>query len=127
MTLIYEWVTDDAGLDALRVPWAPLVVEDAPGSPFRTWEWQATWWRTLGRRRGRELRILVTRDGHGAVRAILPMYLERGSVAGIVPRRRASPSPSAHRPSRRTCRRPSRRSRSTRRSSRRRCSATSGT
>jgi CelD/BcsL family acetyltransferase involved in cellulose biosynthesis len=86
--LQFEWVTTEEGLDALRPGWTALGDDQDPGAVFRSWEWQASWWRTLGRRRGRELRVLVGRGEDGAVRGIVPAYVERAPVGGVVPRRR---------------------------------------
>lgn len=89
MTIRFDWVTTAAGLDGLRDAWSALDDGAAPGAVFRSWEWQATWWRHLGDEPARRaaLRILVARDDR-AVRAILPMYVEDAPVAGLVPRRR---------------------------------------
>ncbi len=86
--LDFEWITTEDGLDALRAGWRALGDDDDPGAIFRSWEWQATWWRTIGHRRRRELRILIGRDRDGTIRGIVPMYLDRAPVAGVLPRRR---------------------------------------
>lgn len=84
--LRFDWITTDEGLYALRDDWTRLA-GDALGV-FRSWEWQATWWRTLGRDgpRRRSLRVLVARDA-GGVRAILPMYVEEPAVGKVLGRR----------------------------------------
>lgn len=83
----FEWVTTPEGLEALRSDWQALDDGGAPGAVFRSWEWQATWWRRLGARGRRELRVLVVRQD-GRTRALLPLYVEDAPVLGLVPRRR---------------------------------------
>lgn len=84
----FTWITDDAGLDSLREEWTLLDAGAGAESVFRSWEWQATWWRVLGKRRRRHLRVLVARDDDGRPRGILPLYVDDAPIAGIIPRRR---------------------------------------
>jgi CelD/BcsL family acetyltransferase involved in cellulose biosynthesis len=84
----FSWITRDAELDDLREEWTALDDGDGPHVVFRSWEWQATWWRTLGRSRRRQLRVLVGRDDDGRPRGILPMYVEDAPIARVIPRRR---------------------------------------
>jgi CelD/BcsL family acetyltransferase involved in cellulose biosynthesis len=90
MSLRFDWITTARELDLLRDDWARLDDGRAPGAVFRSWEWQAIWWRHLGDdpRRRRGLRVLVGRDETGA-RGILPLYVEDAPPAPLVPRRRA--------------------------------------
>lgn len=86
--LSFEWVTDVRGLRTLRDAWRALDDGAAPGAVFRSWEWQATWWRHLGQGRGRELAVLVARDASGPC-AILPLYIEEAPLVPFWRRRRA--------------------------------------
>jgi CelD/BcsL family acetyltransferase involved in cellulose biosynthesis len=77
-----EWITSERGLHDLRGDWNAL---DDAAHVFRSWEWQATWWRTLGRhgaRDGRALRVLCVRAADGRALCILPLYTEPAPVAG---------------------------------------------
>ena len=65
---------------ALAADWERLHASSETSSVFNSWLVQHAWWQTYGR--GRRLRIFVARDG-GEVVGILPLYLERSSVAGI--------------------------------------------
>ncbi len=91
VTLRFDWITTARELELLRDDWERLDDGSAPGAVFRSWDWQATWWRRLGEdpRRRRGLRVLVGRDETG-VRGILPLYVEDAPPAPLVPRRRAA-------------------------------------
>ena len=78
MNVGFEWVLTAPGLDTLKPDWQRLDV-GGPGAIFRSWEWQATWWRVLGEERRRSLRVLVVRED-GRVAAILPLYVEDASA-----------------------------------------------
>jgi CelD/BcsL family acetyltransferase involved in cellulose biosynthesis len=57
-------VTDATALTALRSEWDALLARAADPTPFQSFEWQATWWRHLGRG---QLWVLVARSvGNGA-------------------------------------------------------------
>ena len=84
----WTWVTDDEGLEALREEWTLLDDGAGPEAVFRSFEWQASWWQLLGKRRRRQLHILVARDDDGRPRGILPMYVDATPIARIIPRRR---------------------------------------
>jgi CelD/BcsL family acetyltransferase involved in cellulose biosynthesis len=86
-SLDFTWVTSDRDLELLRDAWTRLDDGARPGAVFRSWEWQATWWRTLGSTPGRRLAILVGRDATGP-RGILPLCIDDAPVARLVPRRR---------------------------------------
>jgi CelD/BcsL family acetyltransferase involved in cellulose biosynthesis len=60
----------------------------AVGSPFRSWTWLSTWWRTYGWREGddarRQLNVLCVFDDADALIGVVPMYLECSAVWGRV-------------------------------------------
>jgi CelD/BcsL family acetyltransferase involved in cellulose biosynthesis len=86
--LRFSTVTSTQELDRLRDEWSVLDDGERPGAVFRSWEWQATWWRTLGARRGRRLHIVCARDGSGRLRGLLPLYVDVATVGGVLPYRR---------------------------------------
>ena len=63
-------ITDRAGFEALREPWARLQDRIPDTSVFMTWEWLHLWWKHYGD--GQELRLLVVRDA-GIVVGIMPL------------------------------------------------------
>jgi len=69
---------------ALGAAWERLHATSETSSVFNSWLVQHAWWQVYGR--GRSLRLYIARDG-GEVVGILPLYLERSSVAGIPVRR----------------------------------------
>jgi CelD/BcsL family acetyltransferase involved in cellulose biosynthesis len=75
---------DESGFDELREEWNDLLARSRFNTIFLTWEWQATWWRHLGRERG-PLYILAARDA-GRLVAIAPLYLsdDAGQVLQVV-------------------------------------------
>lgn len=88
--LSFDTVTTWKGLLLLRDDWARLDDGRTPGAVFRSWEWQATWWRILGQGNGhsRRLQILCGRDEKGRLRGILPLYSEGATIGGLLPSRR---------------------------------------
>lgn len=78
MTLRLEWVDE---LDAVREDWAPLARRS--GNVFATFEFAAIWWSHFGPPRATP-RVAVARDEHGAVVAIVPLYLWRARPLRIV-------------------------------------------
>jgi CelD/BcsL family acetyltransferase involved in cellulose biosynthesis len=66
-------VTDDAGFAALEPTWRRLFDASTHGTPFQSWEWNASWWKHL--RRGR-LWILVAQQSGQPV-AICPLVITR--------------------------------------------------
>lgn len=77
-----EIITDRAGFEALREPWAHLQDRVADTSVFMTWEWQYFWWKHYGD--GHELRLLVVRHA-GSVVGIMPLYLQSRRVLRLMP------------------------------------------
>ncbi len=81
-----EWTLyrDDSGFDALRNEWNDLLRRSRFDTIFLTYEWQTTWWRHLGQRRG-PLYILAARDA-GRTVAILPLYMQddEGPMLAVV-------------------------------------------
>jgi CelD/BcsL family acetyltransferase involved in cellulose biosynthesis len=69
---------------ALGAEWERLHAASETSSVFNSWLVQHVWWQVYGR--GRRLRVFVARDG-GELVGILPLYLQRSSVAGIPVRR----------------------------------------
>ena len=65
--------SDETGFAALRGEWNSLLRRSRFDTIFLTWEWQTTWWRTLGATRG-PLYLLAARDSERLV-GILPLYL----------------------------------------------------
>src|SRR5580658_8129928 len=68
-----EEFIDEPGLASLEAEWRQLAVNCATATVFQTFEWNAAWWRNLGRRAGRKLRIWTLRDGSGALVALAPL------------------------------------------------------
>ena len=64
---------DESVFGRLRAEWNHLLARTSVDTIFLTWEWQSTWWRHLGARRG-PLYILTARD-EGRLVAIMPLYL----------------------------------------------------
>ncbi len=65
--------TDEACFDALRESWSELERACASHSLFMSWQWQRLWWTHY--QAGRQLRILIARDGERLL-GVLPMYLQ---------------------------------------------------
>ena len=65
--------SDETGFAALRGEWNDLLRRSSFDTIFLTWEWQTTWWRTLGAARG-PLYLLAAHDQERLV-GILPLYL----------------------------------------------------
>jgi len=66
---------DESGFEALRDEWNALLGRSRFDTIFLTWEWQSTWWRHLGARRG-PLYLLAAREA-GRLIGILPLYLSQ--------------------------------------------------
>lgn len=64
----------------LRAAWNDLLTRSTADCVFLTWEWLFTWWKHFGA--GRELAILVVRDGTELV-ALTPLALRRTRIAGV--------------------------------------------
>ena len=80
---VYIAETDDpARLAKLRDEWTELFAAAACANPFLSWEWQYTWWRVFGQRRG--LWIMEARDRGGALAGVL-VLVARASLGA--PRR----------------------------------------
>lgn len=74
-------VTDEAGLTALAAEWEELLAAAENMTPFQTWQWQAPWWRNLGRGR---LWVLLAREG-GRLVGLMPLFV--ASYYGLPVRR----------------------------------------
>lgn len=64
---------DTSGFAALQGEWNDLLHRSRFDTIFLTWEWQSTWWRSLGESRG-PLYLLALRD-EGRLVGIIPLYL----------------------------------------------------
>ena len=64
----------DDGFDGLRAEWDDLVARCAAATPFQTYAWLESWWRTYGEP-GR-LRLVLVRHG-GRLVAAAPFVLRR--------------------------------------------------
>ena len=75
---------DESGFDALKEEWNDLLTRSRFNTIFLTWEWQTTWWRHLGRRRGTLCILAGREDGH--LIAIAPLYLreDAGQVLQVI-------------------------------------------
>jgi len=71
--LNFTLYSDEIGFAALRGEWNDLLRRSRFDTIFLTWEWQTTWWRTLGVTRG-PLYLLAAHDEQRLV-GILPLYL----------------------------------------------------
>lgn len=67
--------TDETGFVALRDEWNDLLRRSRFDTIFLTWEWQTTWWRTLGVTRG-PLFLLALREA-GRLVGIAPLYFSQ--------------------------------------------------
>lgn len=67
--------TDETGFAALRDEWNDLLRRSRFDTIFLTWEWQTTWWRTLGATRG-PLFLLALREA-GRLVGIAPLYFSQ--------------------------------------------------
>ncbi len=63
---------DAEGFKALQGEWNDLVRRSAFNTVFLTWEWQATWWRSLGKG---DLWLLAWREPSGMLVGLAPLYL----------------------------------------------------
>lgn len=72
-SFVVEIGTDQTCFDALREGWDELERACLSRSLFMSWRWQRLWWKHYGA--GRQLRILIARDGKRLV-GVLPMYLQ---------------------------------------------------
>lgn len=77
-----EEVTTEAGFEALRGEWSELLDRCGSANPFVTFEWQWSWWRTLGQ--GRRLLILTARDDARKLRGVAPLMVSRRWGARVV-------------------------------------------
>lgn len=68
-------ITDPASFEALAPQWNQLLERLETINPFWTFEWQSSWWKTLGA--GRELLTLTLRDESGTLLALAPMMISR--------------------------------------------------
>jgi CelD/BcsL family acetyltransferase involved in cellulose biosynthesis len=66
---------DVEGFAALRDEWNALLARSAFNAIFMTWEWQVTWWQSIGATRG-PLYLLAARQADRLV-GIIPLYLTR--------------------------------------------------
>jgi CelD/BcsL family acetyltransferase involved in cellulose biosynthesis len=78
--LAIEVLTSTAQFAALAPQWNRLHAEASAASVFNSWMWLYEWWSTYGA--GRELRLLVAREGDQPV-GLLPLYLERSALYGV--------------------------------------------
>lgn len=62
-----------SGFDALQPEWNALLARSCFNSIFLTWEWQTTWWDSLG---PGELLLLAWRDESGDLIGIAPLFLD---------------------------------------------------
>ncbi|MCC7353836.1 MAG: GNAT family N-acetyltransferase [Anaerolineae bacterium] len=63
---------DEGGFKTLQGEWDDLVQRSTFNTIFLTWEWQTTWWQTLGKG---DLWLLAWRDPHGTLVGLAPLYL----------------------------------------------------
>jgi len=79
--LVAAEITDDAGLAALADEWRSLAAICRTATIFQTYEWNAVWWRTVGKRSGARLAILTFRDPAERLVGIAPLV--RSSWYGL--------------------------------------------
>ncbi|RME80186.1 MAG: GNAT family N-acetyltransferase [Caldilineae bacterium] len=63
-----------SGFEALRSEWNGLLARSRFNSLFLTWDWQTTWWHTLG---SGDLRIVAWRDAEGSLVGLAPLYRQQ--------------------------------------------------
>ena len=76
-----ETITDDGSLVAVAAEWDDLFARCPATTPFQSFAWIASWWRTYGRP-GR-LRLVLVRHGDRLV-AAAPFHLERRGAARVL-------------------------------------------
>ncbi len=74
-----EVVRTAAELAGLREEWTAACLAAPQSNVFLTWEWTSTWWDHYGE--GRELHVVIVRDGHG-IAGIAPLHR---STVGVGP------------------------------------------
>ena len=74
-------VFDPDCLERLRPAWNRLLHASTSDSPFLTWEWVSTWWKSYGA--GRDL-WLVTVEHRGELVGLAPLYRQRHRWVGGV-------------------------------------------
>src|SRR5262245_43145510 len=79
--LAVEWLTTDAGFQALEPEWRALAERDGAATVFQSWEWNAAWWQAFGT--GRQLRLLIVREGKRVV-GIAPLVFRRLGPARLL-------------------------------------------
>ncbi|BDI31412.1 hypothetical protein CCAX7_34630 [Capsulimonas corticalis] len=79
--IVAETVTDVAGLERLANEWRALADSCPAATIFQTYEWNAVWWRRLGRAPGRRLHVIALRGADGALVGLAPLMTSfwRGS------------------------------------------------
>lgn len=82
-------VHTDAGFEALQEQWNTLL-EDSQARVFQTFEWISTWWKVIGRSRGRREPYIVVIHAGDTLVGIAPLFLERVPVFGVLHYRRLS-------------------------------------
>lgn len=73
-----EVITSSEGLDDLEDEWRGLLRGGDADGLFMTWEYASAWWEQFGN--GKQLRLLVVRDGSGEVCGIAPLMLGVGNT-----------------------------------------------
>ncbi|MCW3060320.1 MAG: hypothetical protein JWQ02_2141 [Capsulimonas sp.] len=79
--IVAETVTDAAGMERLADEWRTLADSCPTATIFQTYEWNAVWWRRLGRAPGRRLHVIALRSEGGKLVGLAPLMTSfwRGS------------------------------------------------
>ena len=86
-SLLVERVESEQALSALEPDWSRLEVTTGNGLPFRTFAWNACWWKHLredGLRLKDSLAVRAVRTADGKIVGIAPLMLTQRPGAGPV-------------------------------------------
>jgi CelD/BcsL family acetyltransferase involved in cellulose biosynthesis len=81
-TVTVTWIECDSDFDQLEVEWDRLFKASGHSSPFLTWPWVRTWWKSF--RKGSRLFILTCRDGDQKLIGIAPLLIASRKSFGIL-------------------------------------------
>jgi CelD/BcsL family acetyltransferase involved in cellulose biosynthesis len=96
-TLSRVLVTQPAELEALTPVWEDLLADSASNQPTLSPLWLRTWWQIFGPQQGRQLRVLVLRDGETCI-GLAPLLRRRHWYRHAFPFRRLEFLASGERP-----------------------------
>lgn len=82
MKFDHQIIHSSAHFEGLRAEWNALLRAGGIPSPFLTWEWMYTWWKTYGEKDpANQLCVVITRADE-ALLAVLPAYIREQRMMG---------------------------------------------